>query len=126
MKCSFCGKNQNEVKKIVSGPGVCICDECIKICNEIILEERKKENTNFKMEEIPSPKEIKEFLDKYIIAHERAKKVLSVAVYNHYKRIKSNDNLNKEKEKNKINNEEIIELEKVIFFSLVQRGVVKL
>ena len=117
MKCSFCGKNQNEVKKIVSGPGVCICDECIKICNEIILEERKKENTNFKMEEIPSPKEIKTFLDKYIIAHERAKKVLSVAVYNHYKRIKSNDSLNKEKKKknknkNKINDEEIIELEK--------------
>ncbi|MEA2020922.1 MAG: ATP-dependent Clp protease ATP-binding subunit ClpX, partial [Candidatus Caldatribacteriota bacterium] len=84
-----------------------------KICNEIILEERKKENINFKIKEIPSPKEIKEFLDKYIIAHERAKKVLSVAVYNHYKRIKSNDNLDKrKKKKNKIKDEEIIELEK--------------
>jgi len=113
MNCSFCGKDQSEVKKIVSGPGVCICDECIKICNEIVLEERKKESADFEIKEIPSPKEIKSFLDKYIIGHERAKKVLSVSVYNHYKRIKSNHEINQsKKKKNKKKDEEKIELEK--------------
>ena len=113
MNCSFCGKNQNEVKKIVSGPGVSICNECIKICSEIILEDRKKENIKFEMDEIPSPKEIKLFLDKFVIGHERAKKIISVAVYNHYNRIKSNHevSLNKKKKK-EIKTEESIELEK--------------
>ena len=111
MNCSFCGKNQNEVKKIVSGPGVCICDECIKVCSEIILEERKKEQASFGIKKIPSPKEIKEFLDKYIIAQERAKKILSVAVYNHYKRIRSNDE-NRSNKKQKNTDKEKIELEK--------------
>jgi len=111
MNCSFCGKSQNEVKKIVSGPGVSICNECIKLCSEIVLEERKKENTEFEMEEISSPKEIKVFLDKYVISHERAKKVISVAVYNHYNRVKSNHKINLNKKK-KIKDEENIELEK--------------
>ena len=113
MNCSFCGKNQNEVKKIVSGPGVCICNECIKICHDIVLEERKKESAKFEMKDIPSPKEIKTFLDKYIIGHERAKKILSVAVYNHYNRINSNHELNLDKKKKKkVKYLEKIELEK--------------
>ena len=87
MKCSFCGKTQDEVYKIVAGPGVCICDECIKVCNDIILDRRKKESRPFDLKNIPSPKEIKSYLDEYIIGQDKAKKILSVAVYNHYKRI---------------------------------------
>ena len=113
MNCSFCGKNQNEVKKIISGPGVSICNECIKVCYDILIEERKKVNNKFEIKEIPSPKEIKEFLDRYIIGHQRTKKILSVAVYNHYKRIKSNHKLINDKKRNRKNkNEEKIELEK--------------
>lgn len=111
MKCSFCGKDQSEVKKIISGPGVCICNECIEVCNEIIKEESQKEKTSFQIKKIPSPKEIKKYLDKYVIAQERAKKVLSVAVYNHYTRIKSNEKSRSNKKKRNIDNEEI-ELEK--------------
>jgi len=91
MKCSFCGKSQDEVYKIVAGPGVCICDECIKVCNDIILDRRKKEGRPFDLKNVPSPKEIKIYLDEYIVGQDKAKKILSVAVYNHYKRIKSNN-----------------------------------
>ena len=110
MNCSFCGKNQDEVYKIVSGPGVCICDECIKVCNDIILDRKKKEKAPFDLKQIPSPQEIKYFLDEYVVGQEKTKKIISVAVYNHYKRIKTN---NKNKLNNKNNKEsEEIELEK--------------
>lgn len=86
LKCSFCGKLQDQVKKLVAGPGVYICDECIELCNEIIEEELGDE-ADFELSDIPKPKEIKEILDQYVIGQEHAKKILSVAVYNHYKRI---------------------------------------
>src|SRR5437867_1870349 len=84
--CSFCGKSQRQVKKLIAGPGVYICDECIDLCNEII-EEELSETSDLKLEELPKPQEIYTFLDDYVIGQEQAKKVLSVAVYNHYKRI---------------------------------------
>lgn len=84
--CSFCGKSQEEVKKLVAGPSVYICDECIELCNDIIAEEQK-ESILKKKDTVPSPHETKKFLDQYVIAQDKAKKVLSVAVYNHYKRI---------------------------------------
>jgi ATP-dependent Clp protease ATP-binding subunit ClpX len=86
LKCSFCGKLQDQVKKLVAGPGVYICDECIELCNEII-EEELIEDFGMEMGEIPKPKEIREILDQYVIGQDEAKKSLSVAVYNHYKRI---------------------------------------
>jgi ATP-dependent Clp protease ATP-binding subunit ClpX len=86
LKCSFCGKSQKQVKKLIAGPGVYICDECIDLCNEII-EEELSETPELKLEDLPKPKEIYEFLNDYIVGQEQAKKVLSVAVYNHYKRI---------------------------------------
>ena len=86
LKCSFCGKLQDQVKKLVAGPGVYICDECIELCNEII-EEELGEELGIEMGDVPKPKEIKEILDQYVIGQERAKKSLAVAVYNHYKRI---------------------------------------
>jgi ATP-dependent Clp protease ATP-binding subunit ClpX len=86
LKCSFCGKLQDQVKKLVAGPGVYICDECIELCNEII-EEELSEDLGFDMGEIPKPKEIMGILDQYVIGQEQAKKSLAVAVYNHYKRI---------------------------------------
>ena len=86
LKCSFCGKHQDQVKKLVAGPGVYICDECIELCNEII-EEELADDLEFSLEELPKPQEIKAYLDQYVIGQEQAKKVLSVAVYNHYKRI---------------------------------------
>ncbi|MBE3586221.1 MULTISPECIES: ATP-dependent Clp protease ATP-binding subunit ClpX [Desulfofundulus] len=86
LKCSFCGKLQDQVKKLVAGPGVYICDECIELCNEII-EEELNEDLGLDMGDIPKPKEIKEILDQYVIGQEQAKKTLAVAVYNHYKRI---------------------------------------
>ena len=86
LKCSFCGKLQEQVKKLVAGPGVYICDECIELCNEII-EEELGEETAVGGKELPKPKEIKNILDDYVIGQEQAKRILSVAVYNHYKRI---------------------------------------
>ncbi|MDA8097280.1 MAG: ATP-dependent Clp protease ATP-binding subunit ClpX [Desulforudis sp.] len=86
LKCSFCGKLQDQVKKLVAGPGVYICDECIELCNEII-EEELTEDLGLELRDIPKPIEIKEYLDQYIIGQQYAKKILSVAVYNHYKRI---------------------------------------
>src|SRR5271168_4895703 len=88
LKCSFCGKSQKQVKKLIAGPGVYICDECIDLCNEII-EEELAEPTELKWDSLPKPREIYEFLDSYVIGQEKAKKGLSVAVYNHYKRIQS-------------------------------------
>ncbi len=89
LKCSFCGKGQDQVKKLVAGPGVYICDECIELCNEIV-EEELDEELELEFESVPKPKEIKNILDQYVIGQERAKKSLSVAVYNHYKRVNSN------------------------------------
>ncbi|HKE97375.1 MAG TPA: ATP-dependent Clp protease ATP-binding subunit ClpX [Actinomycetes bacterium] len=86
LKCSFCGKSQKQVKKLIAGPGVYICDECIDLCNEII-EEELSETSELKFEELPKPREIYDFLNDYVIGQEEAKKILSVAVYNHYKRI---------------------------------------
>jgi len=87
--CSFCGKSQKEVKKLIAGPTVYICDECIGLCNDIIAEEIEKEERFPSLAAIPKPAEIKDVLDDYVIGQERAKKILSVAVYNHYKRIDS-------------------------------------
>src|SRR5437867_958655 len=84
--CSFCGKSQRQVKKLIAGPGVYICDECIDLCNEII-EEELSETTELKLDELPKPSEIYSFLNEYVVGQDLAKKVLSVAVYNHYKRI---------------------------------------
>ena len=86
LKCSFCGKSQKQVKKLIAGPGVYICDECIDLCNEII-EEELSETPELKLEDLPKPKEIFNFLNEYIVGQEQAKKIMSVAVYNHYKRI---------------------------------------
>src|SRR5881628_1023030 len=87
LKCSFCGKSQNDVRKLIAGPTVYICDECIELCNDIIAEEGQKESPNRPTQSIPKPAEIKSTLDQYVIGQDRAKRVLSVAVYNHYKRI---------------------------------------
>ncbi len=88
--CSFCGKAQNEVRKLIAGPTVYICDECVELCNDIISEETEVEHSlDEKRRRLPKPTEIKKILDEYVIGQERAKKILSVAVYNHYKRIES-------------------------------------
>jgi ATP-dependent Clp protease ATP-binding subunit ClpX len=86
LKCSFCGKLQEQVKKLVAGPGVYICDECIELCNEII-EEELSEDISVELRDVPKPKEIKDILDQYVIGQETAKKTMAVAVYNHYKRV---------------------------------------
>src|SRR6516162_4844653 len=86
LKCSFCGKSQKQVKKLIAGPGVYICDECIDLCNEII-EEELSESPELQFEELPKPREIFEFLNDYIVGQDHAKRILAVAVYNHYKRI---------------------------------------
>ncbi|GAA4876183.1 MULTISPECIES: ATP-dependent Clp protease ATP-binding subunit ClpX [Saccharopolyspora] len=90
LKCSFCGKSQKQVKKLIAGPGVYICDECIDLCNEII-EEELAEAGEVKLDELPKPAEIHEFLDQYVIGQSPAKRNLSVAVYNHYKRIQAGE-----------------------------------
>jgi len=93
LRCSFCGKSQEEVRKLIAGPDVYICDECISLCNEILTEE-EGEYTHFSSSsQIPKPSEIKTVLDEYVIGQEYAKKILSVAVYNHYKRIESGTNI---------------------------------
>lgn len=89
LACSFCGKSQREVKKLIAGPTVYICDECIDLCNDIIAEETIKQERLRAKSTVPKPKEIKTILDEYVIGQERAKKILSVAVHNHYKRIES-------------------------------------
>ena len=90
LKCSFCGKNQDQVKRLIAGPGVYICDECIELCSEIIADEFE-DTVEFDTKTLPKPQEIKEYLDSYVIGQESAKKSLAVAVYNHYKRINSNE-----------------------------------
>jgi ATP-dependent Clp protease ATP-binding subunit ClpX len=92
LKCSFCGKSQKQVKKLIAGPGVYICDECIELCTEIIVEELSTA-TAVSLQELPKPQEIFDFLNQYVIGQERAKKSLSVAVYNHYKRIQGGENV---------------------------------
>lgn len=89
LKCSFCGKSQREVKKLIAGPTVFICNECVELCNEIISEELEREEINTKKTSSLKPSQIKAFLDQYVIGQDRAKKILSVAVHNHYKRIES-------------------------------------
>lgn len=88
LKCSFCGKSQKQVKKLIAGPGVYICDECIDLCNEII-EEELSDSVDMPFDELPKPREIYDFLDNYVIGQDVAKKALSVAVYNHYKRVQA-------------------------------------
>ena len=90
MRCSFCGKTQEEVKKIIAGPTVYICDECIDLCNEIMEEEYQNEHADEFQKELLKPTEIKDVLDNYVVGQDRPKKVLAVAVHNHYKRIKAN------------------------------------
>src|ERR1700741_953026 len=90
LKCSFCGKSQKQVKKLIAGPGVYICDECIDLCNEII-EEELADADDVKLDELPKPVEIKEFLEGYVIGQDPAKRTLAVAVYNHYKRIQAGE-----------------------------------
>ena len=102
LKCSFCGKSQKQVKKLIAGPGVYICDECIDLCNEII-EEELAETGDVDFGDLPTPSEIHEFLNTYIIGQEHAKKILAVAVYNHYKRVEFGNNLDNEVELSKSN-----------------------
>ena len=102
LKCSFCGKTQEQVKRLVAGPGVYICDECIDLCSEIIDEEFEEVKYNLQVSDIPKPKQIKDTLDQYVIGQESAKKALSVAVYNHYKRINIDDKSDVELQKSNI------------------------
>jgi ATP-dependent Clp protease ATP-binding subunit ClpX len=87
--CSFCGKSQNEVRKLIAGPAVYVCDECVELCNDIIKDELQDDDSAFSGVDLPKPKEIKKELDSYVIGQENAKKILAVAVYNHYKRLRS-------------------------------------
>lgn len=91
LHCNFCGKSQREVKKLIAGPAVYICDECIELCNEIIFEDSMKSSSKAALDNVPKPHEIKTHLDQYVIGQERAKKIISVAVHNHYKRLAHGD-----------------------------------
>ena len=102
LKCSFCGKSQKQVKKLIAGPGVYICDECIDLCNEII-EEELAETSDVSLGELPSPRDIYSFLNDYIVGQDKAKRILSVAVYNHYKRVELGSTLDGEVELSKSN-----------------------
>ena len=113
LNCSFCGKVQDEVKKLIAGPSVYICNECVDLCNDIIEEEIKSEE-DISLDELPSPLEIFNKLDEYVIGQESAKKVLSVAVYNHYKRLRKNN------EKTRLN------FKKVMSYYWAQQEAVKL
>ena len=95
--CSFCGKNQNEVRRLIAGPSVYICDECVDLCNDIISEESLAVESESAAEKLPVPTEIKSILDEYVIGQERAKRILSVAVYNHYKRLQVSEQPNSDK-----------------------------
>lgn len=112
LKCSFCGKLQEQVRKLVAGPGVYICDECIELCNEIIAEELHEQSKSVIDRVLPKPKEIKEILDQYVVGQEEAKKSLSVAVYNHYKRINNIVDNQRPASKRDKNKPEEVELQK--------------
>ena len=101
--CSFCGKNQSEVKKLIAGPSVYICDECVSLCNDIIKEDLAEANQEASEEKLPVPEEIKSILDEYVIGQESAKKTLAVAVYNHYKKLKSSQSSSEDVELGKSN-----------------------
>ncbi|MEP1471718.1 MAG: ATP-dependent Clp protease ATP-binding subunit ClpX [Halieaceae bacterium] len=101
--CSFCGKSQHEVRKLIAGPSVFICDECVDLCNDIIREEVQESTSQEKQDNLPVPQEIKGILDEYVIGQQRAKKVLSVAVYNHYKRLRHGQSRGDEVELGKSN-----------------------
>src|SRR2546430_13118431 len=102
LRCSFCGKSKDSVRKFISGPSVCICNECIALCNEILAEDEEREVSEA-ITQVPTPTEIKEVLDQYVIGQERAKKTLAVAVYNHYKRINSHSGRDNDVELDKSN-----------------------
>src|SRR4030088_3011513 len=102
LRCSFCGKSKDSVRKFISGPSVYICNECIALCNEILAEDEEREVAEA-ITQVPSPQEIKDVLDQYVIGQERAKKALAVAVYNHYKRINSHSGRDNEVELDKSN-----------------------
>src|SRR5690625_2278813 len=89
LKCSFCGKSQKQVKKLIAGPGVYICDECIDLCNEILEEEFSESSDARTLDDLPKPLQIRQFLDQYVIGQDPAKRALAVAVYNHYKRVQA-------------------------------------
>ena len=88
LHCNFCGKSQHEVRKLIAGPSVYVCDECVELCNDIIREELQENADESGSKKLPTPREINDILDEYVIGQERANKVFSVAVYNHYKRLK--------------------------------------
>ena len=96
--CSFCGKSQHEVRKLIAGPSVFICDECVALCNDIIEEEALDNSGVGDVKSLPTPREINMILDEYVIGQDKAKKILSVAVYNHYKRLKGDKKLNSDEE----------------------------
>ena len=101
--CSFCGKNQSEVKKLIAGPSVYICDECVSLCNDIIKEDLAEKKDESSEEKLPVPEEIKSILDDYVIGQESAKKTLAVAVYNHYKKLKNHNDSSEDVELGKSN-----------------------
>src|SRR6266567_2361658 len=102
LRCSFCGKSKDSVRKFISGPSVYICNECIALCNEILAEDEEREVAEA-ITQVPTPAEIKDVLDQYVIGQDRAKKTLAVAVYNHYKRINSHSGRDNEVELDKSN-----------------------
>ena len=87
LRCSFCNKDQNDVRKLIAGPTVFICDECVDVCNDIIADDNRSDTKAGLRSALPVPQEVKKFLDQYVIGQERTKKKLAVAVYNHYKRV---------------------------------------
>ncbi|AOZ72414.1 ATP-dependent protease ATP-binding subunit ClpX [Boudabousia tangfeifanii] len=92
LKCSFCGKSQKQVRKLIGGPGVYICNECVELCNEIIEEEKRQLQTGSNLTHLPKPQQIFDFLDSYVVGQNKAKRALSIAVYNHYKRVNAREN----------------------------------
>ena len=110
LRCSFCGKSQNEVKRLIAGPNVYICNECVELCQDIIEEEFIDYEYDYDFEDLPKPSSIKASLDEYVIQQDRAKKALSVAVYNHYKRINKKTSKKDEPEMHGIGIKNIIQI----------------